>query len=1047
MELQWSHGGELTVTGYEYRQGTGNWKVIPGSDADTVSHVVTGLTNGTQYTFQIRAVNPTGASPDSETASATPAALSDSLDGPANLQVRVDRNWVTLSWDRPSAGVDADIIYRYQVNGGAITDIPGSDATTTSYTWELLPGSHQIAIWAVNVRANRGGTILFPRVSVAGPSAPSDLRAEVGDGEVTLRWRRSPDGRIGVYEYQVDGGSWSTARGVPGNGTEFRIAGLTNKQEYTFGLRARGDWYGLANSNYGYGPSAEVTATPNQLLPAPANLAVKPDTRGTTSFTVQWDAVAKATGYVATATLSGSTIIAGTLSDTEAAFAGLASDTMYTVTVRATVNNPDYHATGRAGTLTVSTLPSVPRAPVGLAFTIGDGEVRLSWDQATDSSITGYEYRSRTGGSFTDDWVVISGSDAMTMSHTVSSLTNGTAYVFVVRAVNPTGAGASSALVRAVPLAVPAAPEGVVAEAGVASVTLRWTETTDASVTGYEYTTDGSAWMAFPSGSLHYRVTGLANGQEYTFRLRALNAEGDGTASAEVMATPEAVPGMPQNLQADEGDGQVTLTWEAPTSGGRVMRYQLWRTGAEIWTNIAGSDAMTTRHVVTGLTNGQWYQFLVRAENDVAVGSSAQVLATPMKALSILSIADASASEGDSGTEPLVFTVTLTPASDEQVMVAYATADGIGTNAATTADSDYATTTGTLTFAAGDTSKTITVQITGDETGEGNEIFTATLSDPANAVISTTAGTATGTIIDDDGPISISPIAGFTEFPTASRGVIVTATHRDSTTALRYRVEPVGWLPYGIRVGPTEATDLVSGTSEVTITNPGRRVGVVVTVRVIVTGGADEAREDFRAVFTDNVAPFVEPLLRARAGEYSGTVELMWSHAGRQRVTGYEYKQGNGAWTAVPDSHVDTTSHVVRGLSNGTSYTFRVRALNALGMGPASNAATASALGRLPAPDGLEAKSGTRGVSSFTVQWTAVSNATGYVATAATDGAAIEGTVSDTEAAFANLLPIRAYTVSVYATGGRHDLPPDGADGHCGGVDAVAAEGAGRFGD
>ena len=218
---------------------------------------------------------------------------------------------MTLSWTRPSAGVDADIIYRYQVNGGAITDIPGSDATTTSYTWELLPGSHQIAIWALNVKANFGGSIFTRRVSVAGPSAPSDLRAEVGDDEVTLRWRRSPDGRIGGYQYQVDGGRWSSAQGVPGTGTEFRIAGLTNKQEYTFRLRARGDWYGLANSNYGYGPFAEVRATPNQLLPAPTGLAVKAGTQGATSFTVEWNAVTNAMGYVATATSSGSTTISG----------------------------------------------------------------------------------------------------------------------------------------------------------------------------------------------------------------------------------------------------------------------------------------------------------------------------------------------------------------------------------------------------------------------------------------------------------------------------------------------------------------------------------------------------------------------------------------------------------------------------------------------------------------------------------------------------------------------------------------------------------------
>ena len=771
VELMWAHAGGQTVTGYEYKQDTEAWTVIPNSHGDTVRHVVTGLTNGTSYTFRVRALNAQGMSPESEMASATPAALPRTLPGPANLQVRVDRNWVTLSWTRPSAGVDADIIYQYQVNGGARPYIPDSDATTTSLTLELLPGTHTIAIWAVNVKANFGGTIFTRRVTVEGPDAPSDLRAEVGDGEVTLRWRRSPDGRIGGYEYQVDGGSWSTAQGVPGTGTEFRITGLANRQEYTFRLRARGDWDGLVNSNYGYGPSAEVRATPNPLLPAPTGLAVKAGTQGATSFTVQWTAVSDATGYVATATLSGSTIISGTVSDTEAAFARLAGDTTYTVSVRATTSNQNYHATGRAATLTVRTLAPVPRTPEGLSIERGDGEVTLSWTQATGGGITGYEYRSRTGEDFTTPWVVIPGSNAATVSHTVSRLTNGTAYVFVLRAVNPSGGGASSPPVRAVPLTVPSAPEGVVAEPEVGAVTLRWTRTTDASVTGYEYARDGgTTWVAFPSGSVHYRVSGLTNGQEYAFELRALNVLGFGAASAAVTATPEAVPGMPRNLQADEGDGQVTLTWEAPTSGGRVMRYQLWRTGAESWTNIAGSDAMTTRHVVTGLSNGQSYQFLVRTANDVAVSLPAQVLAT-LEAEPTLSIADASASEGDSGTAPLVFTVTLTPASDEQVMVAYATADGIGTNAATTADSDYATTTGTLTFAAGDTSKTITVQITGDGTSESNETFTVTLSDPANAVISTTAGTATGTIIDNDRAITISPIADFTEFPTASRGV------------------------------------------------------------------------------------------------------------------------------------------------------------------------------------------------------------------------------------------------------------------------------------
>ena len=66
------------------------------------------------------------------------------------------------------------------------------------------------------------------------------------------------------------------------------------------------------------------------------------------------------------------------------------------------------------------------------------------------------------------------------------------------------------------------------------------------------------------------------------------------------MATPDAVPGVPRNLRAEAGRERVTLTWEAPTSGGNVKRYQLWRTGAETWTDIAGSNAATMSHAVVG---------------------------------------------------------------------------------------------------------------------------------------------------------------------------------------------------------------------------------------------------------------------------------------------------------------------------------------------------------------------------------------------------------------------------------------------------------------
>jgi hypothetical protein len=112
--------------------------------------------------------------------------------------------------------------------------------------------------------------------------------------------------------------------------------------------------------------------------------------------------------------------------------------------------------------------------------------------------------------------------------------------------------------------------------------------------------------------------------------------------------------------------------------------------------------------------------------------------------LPTVSVAGASAQEGNSGPTPFVFTVTLSNPSGTPVTVAYATADGT----ATVLDNDYAATSGTVTFLPGETSQTVTVTVNGDVTFEPNEAFTLTLSAPAGATVGT--GTATGSVVNDD---------------------------------------------------------------------------------------------------------------------------------------------------------------------------------------------------------------------------------------------------------------------------------------------------------
>jgi hypothetical protein len=110
--------------------------------------------------------------------------------------------------------------------------------------------------------------------------------------------------------------------------------------------------------------------------------------------------------------------------------------------------------------------------------------------------------------------------------------------------------------------------------------------------------------------------------------------------------------------------------------------------------------------------------------------------------------------EGNSGTKNIAFTVTLSASYDLPVTVTYATADGTAT-----AGSDYQAASGTLTFAPGETSKTISVLVKGDRLAESNESFLVNLSGATYATIN--QGQATCTIMDDEPRISISDVSKF----------------------------------------------------------------------------------------------------------------------------------------------------------------------------------------------------------------------------------------------------------------------------------------------
>ena len=108
-----------------------------------------------------------------------------------------------------------------------------------------------------------------------------------------------------------------------------------------------------------------------------------------------------------------------------------------------------------------------------------------------------------------------------------------------------------------------------------------------------------------------------------------------------------------------------------------------------------------------------------------------------------LSVADTAVTEGNSGTTPMNFAVTLTAANSKPVTVSYATADGSARS-----PDDYVATSGSLTFNPGETAKNVTVLVKGDTINETDETFSLNLSSPSNAAIG--RAQAFGTIVDDE---------------------------------------------------------------------------------------------------------------------------------------------------------------------------------------------------------------------------------------------------------------------------------------------------------
>ena len=640
--LSWDDPNDSSIIRYRFRQkegdgSFGSWNDIDPANIDSTSdpgrlkYTVSDLTNGTTYTFQIYADDNHEDSDASVAVSTTPAAppplplvppfvsnigqdTDTSVGADADLSRDQAQQFLTGTNDGGYVLGSIDVYFQRGTNREDLTvsvwntntdGNPGSTAHTLTNPGTIEPGFVRFTAPA-QLAAN---TTYFVHVAFSGSGTPPRLRTTASTNEdagAAANWS------ITNYRHQAEP---SSLTGWAYQSTLLKIS------------------------------INQVLDLPD----APANLEA---TVGDGQVVLSWDDPQD--NYITSYDIStdgGTNYTSVPINSSDLAYDSVAGNITYEVT--GLPNGVTYNMAVRAvnsagdGDASTKTVVMMPTAPTGLTARPRDQRVELSWDDPRNTTITKYQYSTDGGTNFAD----IPASDASTTSYNVTvlsdgaetALANATRYTLAVRAVNPSGAGPASTG-TATPMPAPAAPSGLSATPGDGRVTLSWTDPGDASITKYQYSTDYmigggnsnngvetfndialTALTAIDENTSGYTVTGLANGTTHTLAVRAVNASGAGTAST---VTFDMIPAAPK-LSAAAGDGQVALSWDDPANP-TIGKYQLWQSDPPEWSEITGSNATTTTHTVTGLTNYTGYSFQIRAVNETGAGpASNSASATP----------------------------------------------------------------------------------------------------------------------------------------------------------------------------------------------------------------------------------------------------------------------------------------------------------------------------------------------------------------------------------------------------------------------------------